>query len=368
MADNEVLVKIMADVAGLKSGIDKMNSNLSSMGNQARETGNHVGKMGDHLFRIFGGMVLMRGMIDMVAKIKEVQDATVLAHAQFQSMFELTLKPGLPFIIKAIDIISKGARGLLGILNMYGAALGTFYGTIFRILSGGNIKQALKDGAANMKAAWDQTVKNFQKSEEAKPKIVKKNNAEIIKHRQELYDRERALADKLVKEEQDRNRENHLAAIQQSNDLNAIERESAQATADFKISQYERIAREIDQQLNDLSAAMVRALNGEAGAWKEWADSVIKEIERVLIKKALLAGLNWLTGGNFIGAVAGLFTGGAKGMAAGGPGGAVNIVIHNLPPGAFAEVVAGSMSYATPGVQARMARAVNKGQTLERVR
>lgn len=376
MAENDIIVKITTDLSSLKTGMDDLNAKLSKTGAAAGSAGSKLGGMGQAFnlaMKALGVGMLIRELGQMVGKIEEVKTATGTMQAQVQAMFEETLKPGIPFIVDGIEMLSKGLRGLVGVLNLVGGGLGTYMGAIVNILKGDLSDQTiiaeLKAAGDQMGKVWDQTVINFEKSENAKPAAVKKTNKEIIKLRQEAYDRERKIIDKQTQEEQDRNRNNRLESISLSNEKNAQEREDAQRLADYKVKltqdaaqktkdEYERLYGLVNARVNDFVDTLAKSLNGEKDAWKNWADSIIQEIERVLLKKALLAGLNWLfPGAGFIGGITNMLMGGGKSGGSGSP----TIQVFSNDPATVVRVVNGAYGQANAGAQARLAQVVSRG-------
>lgn len=113
-----------------------------------------------------------------------------------------------------------------------------------------------------------------------------------------------------------------------------------------------------------MASLTVSMLSGEVAAWKKWASQIIAEIERVIAKKLMLSLLGGifgpLTGGGGILGTIGGWLAGSSSMA----GSPMNIVIHNLPPGAYAEIITGSLDAARPGTKARLSQVVARGNVV----
>lgn len=78
----------------------------------------------------------------------------------------------------------------------------------------------------------------------------------------------------------------------------------------------------------------------------------------MLLKKALLAGLNWLfPGAGFIGGITNMLMGGGKSGGSGSP----TIQVFSNDPATVVRVVNGAYGQANAGAQARLAQVVSRG-------
>jgi phage-related minor tail protein len=149
----------------------------------------------------------------------------------------------------------------------------------------------------------------------------------------------------------------------ESNALREIERKDAERLSDYQVKlaektaqkiqeEYERVYGLVNARVNDFVDAMANALEGEKDAWRNWADAIIKEITRVLLKKALLAGLNALfPGAGFIGSIAGMMTGSQSST----------IQVITADPATTVRFINGAYNQAPAGDRARLAQMVGRG-------
>ncbi len=345
----DVILKLVVDNTDLKAKLDAAQGHIATFEKQSTSRFANIGNM---FLKMFGGVMLVRQLAMMVAQMDEVNGALEKMKAQATYMFEETIRPGLPYIIGGIDLVGKALRGLLAVLKLVGSHMGSMaylWYTLFTNPKG--LKDAIAAYKENMKAAWDDTLKIFDESGKATPtKSLPKKEIKALKDTEKEY---AAALNKFYKPYEDL-RQDRLRKMKDEHDQRI---KAEKDTADKIQKEYERIYGLVNARVDDFVDALAKSLNGEVDAWKNWADSIIQEIERVLLKKALLAGLDWLSGGTGFISNAAKWLMGNGSQSSPGP----NIQIITADPATVVRVVNRAYGRAPAGEQARLAQVVGRG-------
>ena len=244
------------------------------------------------------------------------------------------------------------------------ALSGSQAGSLINGILGANVDAKISTFKAKLKALEADMKLDVEASADSVTSTLK---AEGDKHLKDVrrftaaeYELHRKYMDKRVADEQDRNRENRLHTMQQMTELRRIEEESAEAAEARKYAIVQEYAQRVkslrEATATSFAALTVSLLQGEANAWRNWANQVIAEIMRVIAKRLILNALTAMTGGTggIFGAIAGLF---GSPAAAGSP----VIQVYSNDPATVVRVVNGAFSNASPGSQARLSQIVARG-------
>ncbi len=348
----DIIVRLVADSAGWKAGLDKADAHTASFEKQSTSRFANIGNM---FLKMFGGVMLVRQLAMMVAQMDEVNAALEKMKAQATYMFEETIRPGLPYIIEGIEWVGKALRGLLAVMKLLGSHLGSMLGAWYAIFTGKGIKNAIAAYKENMAAAWEETTKIFDESGkvQAKKKAPKAVEQKLTEAQKLLktYREDAKGTWRLVVGDMD-------SATSEMGDMWAGMFKDMKADMDAYLEWFKRV----EGYADSLAYTMAEALNGMQTSFKAWAQSVIMDIERVIIKmlilKAISAALGMLPGG---GALQTLFNS-AVGLATpskSAPGPSIQIITAD--PATTVRIINGAYNRAGAGEQARLAQVVNRG-------
>lgn len=327
---------------------------------------------------------------DLSTQMRKLEDET-------SGYFEEILKPNLPYLAKAIQLVGDWVKGVVSAFQLLGAYLGTYFGIIVRnvnnlvnlvrsvpeMIKSGNLEPlklagqevvaSFKDAGLTMKDAWDKTTEMWQtktipalRTLRVEAKLSKKELEEEAAEEEKAW--EKYLAGRRRREEQEQKQLND----EFERGLKLIKQEEADLNWETQqkiMADYNKVAAEIDGTVRSAIRGMVDDLFGAKVAWDEWAMNAIKSIVAVIAELLIMRALTGGVGGGF-GAWLGAITGNAGGVmgspALAGVSPAINLTVHNLPPGAWVQAQARMFQdHATPGVKAQLARVVTTGQRVD---
>jgi flagellar biosynthesis GTPase FlhF len=301
---------------------------------------------------------MIRQLGQLVMQMEEVAAATDKVKAQSTDMFERTLKPGIPFIVDAIKYIGIGLRGLVGVLDIIGTAIGATVALITNPFK----KETWAAYRETMAEAFRRTKENFVESSRAIVKQTKDQLAEMkkLQDQQQQMERKRyqqELADKKKAQEE------YAALIRQSRkDTEDFEN----AWAEEQMARFNKIQGYYNQTAKSLADVTTSWLNGEKDAWKNWADDLIKQIERVILKRLFLNLISGIFGGaagggGILGDIFKFMGGGSSAR----PGGGGTIQIITADPATTVRFVNNAYGQAGPSGQAGLYRNVQRGAMVD---
>lgn len=192
------------------------------------------------------------------------------------------------------------------------------------------------------------------KTKERKKKDKDTEKQELMALSERLR-KEGAIKDKAIEDYNDKLKAQRDKSVKDFND--ALEKEKEE-----RKEQIDRIDGYYSSAAGSIASLTTSLLNREKDAWKNWADNIIKQIERVIAKELILAAIKGLTGlgpGGFVGGIWGDI--GKLFSSPGGAGVQPSIQIITADPGTIVRVINKAYGSATPGAQAQLSQVVARG-------
>ena len=311
-----------------------------------------------------GLVAVMEG--DLNVAVKKSKDA-------LGDLLEETLVPALPVILQFIKGIEMAFKVLWTSLLITGKYIGTITGALF-LIAQGKFKEAKDQTIQSVKDAKAEIEGLFKGPGAAKdaglglpPKPPSDKKSEAQKD-EEAFTKMRQKADKERLAEQ----EKMLAQSLKDNETYNKALEDADWQMQLKIMEnwnerLQKINDYLNQAASSLAAVTTSWLNGEKDAWKNWAEELIKQIERVILKKLFLMALDKMFGGGtgILGGILDVFTGGGgsgvSGRGVSGVSGSPQIQIITADPATTVAFINNAYGHATPKAQTGLYRNVQLG-------
>jgi len=302
---------------------------------------------------------------DLTTNMKKMKD-------EFNDSFVNIIRPNLPIIINLVKYFGIAIGKAVDYLKLFGTFWGSLFGMIYTDLT---LLIQLITGKISFKQFLAVAKDQFsQFAEEVKGATIDLLTFAKVKDALDdiappkpgkgpaagISEEDKAEADLylkyLIKKRKDANEEQERLNDEFKKGLAKIDDEIKKDSLGKEEAYYQRIVDLRSATAESLTNLTMSLLQGEANAWRNWANQVIAEIMRVIAKRLILNALTAMTGGTggIFGAIAGLF---GSPAAAGSP----VIQVYSNDPATVVRVVNGAFSNASPGSQARLSQIVARG-------